>query len=206
MGTFPRVCEQCGQSFTASRAHARFCSPRCRVAWNRAHPQGEPTTVTRNEEAAEVEHWFNRLTAEVSDPETLRAIAERAGATVVTRNGAEATEEDPSRVAELIADRDTWRTRYLSIKDEMEHDNPISEGLPPRAGGTLEALDRIAVLANGVAVGRIRRREPAAFVRRVRKADREDVFEKFDLVRMDLGALCDWLDEAKAELDAKLDQ
>jgi hypothetical protein len=26
---------QCGTSFTPRREHARFCSPRCRVAWNR---------------------------------------------------------------------------------------------------------------------------------------------------------------------------
>lgn len=30
-----RVCEQCGTVFTPRREHARFCSARCRVAWNR---------------------------------------------------------------------------------------------------------------------------------------------------------------------------
>jgi predicted nucleic acid-binding Zn ribbon protein len=30
-----RSCEQCGGVFTPRREHARFCSPRCRVAWNR---------------------------------------------------------------------------------------------------------------------------------------------------------------------------
>jgi hypothetical protein len=30
-----RNCEQCGTSFTPRREHARFCSARCRVAWNR---------------------------------------------------------------------------------------------------------------------------------------------------------------------------
>jgi hypothetical protein len=29
-------CEQCGTSFVPRREHARFCSARCRVAWNRA--------------------------------------------------------------------------------------------------------------------------------------------------------------------------
>lgn len=36
-----RACEQCGTRFTPRREHARFCSARCRVAWNRAdhaHP------------------------------------------------------------------------------------------------------------------------------------------------------------------------
>ena len=36
-----RKCEQCGALFAPRREHARFCSPRCRVAWNRQHV-GDP--------------------------------------------------------------------------------------------------------------------------------------------------------------------
>jgi len=32
-----RDCEQCGTSFVPRREHARFCSARCRVAWNHDH-------------------------------------------------------------------------------------------------------------------------------------------------------------------------
>jgi hypothetical protein len=32
-----RTCEHCGTSFTPRREHARFCSARCRVAWNRSN-------------------------------------------------------------------------------------------------------------------------------------------------------------------------
>jgi hypothetical protein len=32
-----RECAQCGRSFTPKREHARFCSARCRMAWNREH-------------------------------------------------------------------------------------------------------------------------------------------------------------------------
>ena len=32
-----RHCEQCGTEFARRREHARFCSARCRVAWNREH-------------------------------------------------------------------------------------------------------------------------------------------------------------------------
>lgn len=32
-----RTCEQCGARFAPRREHARFCTARCRVAWNRAH-------------------------------------------------------------------------------------------------------------------------------------------------------------------------
>lgn len=36
-----RTCDQCGTSFSPRREHARFCSARCRVAWNRDH-QADP--------------------------------------------------------------------------------------------------------------------------------------------------------------------
>ncbi len=32
-----RTCDRCGETFTPRREHARFCSARCRVAWNRAN-------------------------------------------------------------------------------------------------------------------------------------------------------------------------
>jgi hypothetical protein len=32
-----RNCERCGRVFEPKREHARFCSARCRVAWNREH-------------------------------------------------------------------------------------------------------------------------------------------------------------------------
>src|SRR3984957_18481543 len=35
--TETRECEQCGTLFAPRREHARFCSARCRVAWNRQH-------------------------------------------------------------------------------------------------------------------------------------------------------------------------
>ena len=40
-----KICEQCGTSFTPRREHARFCSPRCRVAWNR-HNASDPPAET----------------------------------------------------------------------------------------------------------------------------------------------------------------
>jgi hypothetical protein len=35
-----RTCEQCGAQFTPRREHARFCSARCRVGWNRERTAG----------------------------------------------------------------------------------------------------------------------------------------------------------------------
>jgi hypothetical protein len=44
-----RSCEQCSAAFTPRREHARFCSARCRVAWNRAarsdHPPAEASAL-----------------------------------------------------------------------------------------------------------------------------------------------------------------
>jgi hypothetical protein len=43
-----RNCEQCGALFTPRREHARFCSARCRVAWNRekmGDPAGEVSAL-----------------------------------------------------------------------------------------------------------------------------------------------------------------
>ena len=40
--TDTRDCEQCGASFAPRHEHARFCSARCRVAWNRLHAGGSP--------------------------------------------------------------------------------------------------------------------------------------------------------------------
>jgi len=37
-----RSCAQCGAGFTPRREHARFCSARCRVAWNRLNATGSP--------------------------------------------------------------------------------------------------------------------------------------------------------------------
>ncbi len=37
-----RNCEQCGVVFAPRREHARFCSARCRVTWNRRHASGSP--------------------------------------------------------------------------------------------------------------------------------------------------------------------
>jgi hypothetical protein len=43
-----RDCDQCGTRFTPRREHARFCSTRCRVAWNRAdraHPAPDESAL-----------------------------------------------------------------------------------------------------------------------------------------------------------------
>ena len=41
-----RSCAQCGAEFQPRREHARFCSARCRVTWNRKNAGGRPTGDT----------------------------------------------------------------------------------------------------------------------------------------------------------------
>lgn len=41
-----RSCEQCGTAFAPRREHARFCSARCRVAWNRDSAGDRPAEVS----------------------------------------------------------------------------------------------------------------------------------------------------------------
>src|SRR5919201_172162 len=55
-----RECEQCGAVFAPRREHARFCSARCRMAWNAAHagvaaapPVALDWSVTAMSDAAE---------------------------------------------------------------------------------------------------------------------------------------------------------
>jgi len=41
-----RNCDQCGALFTPRREHARFCSARCRVAWNRQNTSDPPVDAS----------------------------------------------------------------------------------------------------------------------------------------------------------------
>ena len=45
-------CLQCGLEFEAERASAKFCSPSCRVAYNRNHTDEESLPAIENEEVA----------------------------------------------------------------------------------------------------------------------------------------------------------
>jgi endogenous inhibitor of DNA gyrase (YacG/DUF329 family) len=48
-----RACERCGTAFEPKREHARFCSARCRVAWNRE----SWNRVNLNQQKWGSEHW-----------------------------------------------------------------------------------------------------------------------------------------------------
>src|ERR1700685_1869978 len=48
-----RRCERCGMEFMPKREHARFCSARCRVAWNRENWN----RVNRDQQKWGSENW-----------------------------------------------------------------------------------------------------------------------------------------------------
>jgi hypothetical protein len=74
-----RGCVQCGTVFTPRREHARFCSPGCRVAWNRDHS----TDAAAEERALEwsltgMRHVMERLAVDhpADEPAAFGAVAE----------------------------------------------------------------------------------------------------------------------------------
>ena len=55
-----RRCERCGKEFVPQREHARFCSARCRVAWNRENWN----RASRDQERWGSENWSHQRAAE----------------------------------------------------------------------------------------------------------------------------------------------
>jgi primase-polymerase (primpol)-like protein len=69
-----RVCIQCGAGIILSRSHARFCSTKCRVYWNRAKNR-VPVELTSSARwirrtAAKVPRTVNDTPASSTDPST----------------------------------------------------------------------------------------------------------------------------------------
>jgi len=57
-----RDCAQCGAGFRPRREHARFCSARCRVAWNREHvDSGRPEATALDWSLAAMDDVTERL-------------------------------------------------------------------------------------------------------------------------------------------------
>ena len=74
-----RTCEHCGSTFAPRREHARFCSARCRVAWNRENAPGPAAEATALDwSLTAMRDATGRLQREraVSRPRALAAISE----------------------------------------------------------------------------------------------------------------------------------
>ncbi|HET9898014.1 MAG TPA: hypothetical protein VFQ44_24045 [Streptosporangiaceae bacterium] len=56
-----RRCVQCGTEFMPQREHARFCSARCRIAWNRGNAIDPTASATLNWAVTAMRHATDRL-------------------------------------------------------------------------------------------------------------------------------------------------
>jgi hypothetical protein len=74
-----RRCEQCGVVFMPQREHARFCSARCRAAWNREHmgdPAVEASALAWSLTAMREATWRLPAVKEWDQPRAFAAIGE----------------------------------------------------------------------------------------------------------------------------------
>jgi hypothetical protein len=65
-----RCCVQCGTEFAPLRQHARFCTPRCRVAWNRRNALDPAADGTLPWAVSAMQAATNRLLAATTSDQT----------------------------------------------------------------------------------------------------------------------------------------
>jgi hypothetical protein len=121
-------CEQCGSTFCAVRAHARFDTDRCRVAWHRAHhskydPEPYRALQPPDTGADVVARLFRGITGADVDPQRLQDQADAA------RERAEVNKAESARRAEdlALAVKAARRQAELAFADWKAH--PTSANL-----------------------------------------------------------------------------
>jgi hypothetical protein len=135
-----RECAQCGTPFTPGREHARFCSARCRMTWNREHAGVAAAPAVAID-------W------------SVTAMTEAAG-----RLGAAGT-WDLHRVAAAVGETVWWVT-LVDATLVRYHPRVYESALVSRAVGrrkTEETLEGLRYVRNQLG----RSVDPAEFVRRV---------------------------------------
>ena len=124
-----RRCERCGREFEPKREHARFCSARCRVAWNRENL----TQGSTNQQKWGSENWADEVRAPQRTGSSALSWAITAMRDTTDRLG-RARADDPAQAFAVIGEAVWWVTivdatlvRYYPD----EYDAALS-GLPVR--------------------------------------------------------------------------
>ena len=151
-----RSCEQCGTLFAPRREHARFCSARCRVAWNRE---------TTSDPAAEVSVLEWSITALLDTTERLhrfRAWDRRRACAVigeavwwVTMVDATLVRHYPDIYDETLACQTRAERRLIEetltglriVRNQMGHGVDLLELIQPEASSPGAGAGRIAAWA-----------------------------------------------------------
>ncbi|MGH3272355.1 MAG: hypothetical protein ACRDN1_25315, partial [Trebonia sp.] len=100
-----RQCARCGTTFEPKREHARFCSARCRVAWNRENWNRE----NRRQPRWGTENWAQGSAAGQGSPESALGWAIIAMRDVTERLGRVRASDHPQAFA-VIGEAVWWVT------------------------------------------------------------------------------------------------
>jgi len=148
-----RTCEQCGDRFAPRREHARFCSARCRVAWNREHvrPQAAQATALDWSVTAmcDVTERLRRVRAG-DQARTLVAISEAVW--WVTIVDATLVRHHPGSYDAILAGRSPAERRLIEttlaglrfVRNQMGHDRDPADFICPAPGRPGSDQDSIA--------------------------------------------------------------
>lgn len=148
-----RQCEQCGTGFTPRREHARFCSARCRVAWNRADRTRPPAEASALEWAiTAMRDTTERLPSAtgLDQPRAFALVSEAVWwVTIVdgtlVRYHPEAYDQVLAShpAAERHAIEDTLGGLRF-VRNQMGHDVDHVDFICPRSGGNAAQAARVA--------------------------------------------------------------
>jgi hypothetical protein len=130
-----RECAQCGLPFTPRREHARFCSARCRMAWNRDHAglASAPAVAIEWSVTAMVEA-AGRLTA--AAPWDLAHLSAAVGETVwwVTLVDATLVRYHPRDYEKALADKTVRRRKTEETLEGLRYvRNQLGKSVAPAA-------------------------------------------------------------------------
>ena len=128
-----RECAQCGTPFTPLREHARFCSPRCRMAWNREHAGvAAAPAVAIDWSVIAMTEAAGRLA--IADAWELHRVAAAVGETVwwVTLVDATLVRYHPRDYEKALADKDVRRRKTEGTLEGLRYvRNQLGKSVEP---------------------------------------------------------------------------